>query len=53
MPKFKGKKRLIAFLYKKKRMKGKDMIIIGKYNCVYKFPNIIENVGFDIFVNGI
>lgn len=24
----------------------------GKYGCKYLLPNIIENIGFDIFING-
>lgn len=53
IPEFKGKKRLLDFLYRQKRKNAKDLIVNGKYGCVYKLPNIIENVGFDIFVNGI
>lgn len=53
LPEFKGKKRLLAFLYMVKRKNAKDIIVNGKYNCVYKLPNIKENIGFDIFANGI
>jgi len=53
IPEFKGKKRLLAFLFRKKYRSSKDIIVNGKYGCFYKLPNIIENVGFDIFANGI
>lgn len=53
IPEFKGKRRLTAALYRNKRSSTRDIIIKGRYGCIYKLPNLIENVGFDIFVNGI
>ena len=29
------------------------MLSSGEVDCIYKLPNLIENVGFDIYVNGI
>ena len=53
IPEFKGKIRLIDQLYRQKRKHARDLIVHGKYGCVFKLPNIIENVGFYIFANGI
>lgn len=53
IPEFKGKKRLLGILFRQKRKNARDLFVQGKYGCVYKLPNIIENVGFDIFANGI
>jgi FkbM family methyltransferase len=53
LPLFKGKFRLAKFLFKKNIKKAKDIWIKGKYGCVYLLPNLIENVSFEIYVNGI
>ena len=50
---FKGKQRLARLLLKKKIYNGRDILIKGLYDCVYKLPNINENIGFEIFINGI
>ncbi len=39
-------------LLKNKILTLKDTIIKGKFNCSYKIPNIQENIGFDIYING-
>jgi FkbM family methyltransferase len=53
LPVFKGKDRLARIIFNKK-IKGKNSFWIkGKGGCEYLVPNIIENVGFEIFVNGI
>jgi FkbM family methyltransferase len=53
LPLFKGKLRLAAFLCRKSIRKAKDIWIKGKYGCVYLLPNLVENVSFEIYVNGI
>jgi FkbM family methyltransferase len=52
-PHFKGKKRIARVLFSKE-IEGKSNILVdGKFSCKYLLPNIRENVGFDIFVNGV
>ena len=53
LPPFKGKLRLAKFLFTKNIKKAKDIWIKGKYGCVYLLPNLVENVSFEIYVNGI
>lgn len=50
---FKGKQRLTRLIFKGKIQSGKDIIVKGMYGCVYKLPNIKENIGFEVFINGI
>jgi len=52
LPRFKGKARLAKLLFAKAISKKADLKISGKYGCRYIIPNILENVGFDIFING-
>lgn len=52
-PPFKGKQRLSRFLLQRNMRSVKDVVIKGRYGCMYKLPNIIENVGFDIYVDGV
>ena len=30
-----------------------DIVVKGKYNLKYKIPNLVENIGFEILINGI
>jgi len=53
LPSFKGKLKLARFLFAKTITKAQDIWIKGKYGCSYLLPNLIENVSFDIYVNGI
>jgi FkbM family methyltransferase len=53
LPQFKGKPRLARFFFSKTIGRAKDIFIKGKYGCTYLLPNLIENVSFDIYVNGI
>src|ERR1035437_2218342 len=53
LPDFKGKRRLIRGLLGHKLKKLKDLTIKGKYNLLYKIPNCIESIGYEIFINGI
>ena len=53
LPRFKGKMRFAKFLSGVTINKTRDIWIEGKYGCSYLLPNLIENVSFDIYVNGI
>ena len=33
--------------------KLRNITVAGKYNCTFLIPNIIENIGFDIYINGV
>ena len=53
LPIFSGKERLAKFVFKREIAEKKDFWISGKFGCEYLVPNIKENVGFEIFINGI
>ena len=53
LPLFKGKQRLARLLLRNKMAIGRDLQLTGKYGCAYKIPNIKENVGFELFINGV
>jgi FkbM family methyltransferase len=53
LPLFKGKGRIARIIFKNKMAREKDLVVVGKYGCEYILPNILENIGFDIFINGI
>ena len=53
LPLFKGKQRLARVLLRNKMASGLDLQLTGKYGCAYKIPNIKENVGFELFINGV
>ena len=53
LPLFKGKQRLARLLLRNKMAIGRDIQLTGKYGCAYKIPNIKENVGFELFINGV
>ena len=53
LPIFKGKQRLARVLLRNKMASGLDLQLTGKYGCAYKIPNIKENVGFELFINGV
>jgi len=50
---FKGKERLSRLLLKPVIHTWKDIEVTGKWDCRYVLPNIIENVGFDIFTDAV
>jgi FkbM family methyltransferase len=52
LPPFKGKERLARLLLAEAIRSKTDLILQGKHGCSYLLPNIVENVGFDIFING-
>jgi FkbM family methyltransferase len=53
LPLFKGKQKLARLVFKDKINNKKDLWIKGKFGCEYLLPNLIENIGFEIFINGI
>ena len=53
VPDFKGKRRLARLLLGKTLQTNKDIIVNGKYGLQYKLPNLLENIGFEIMVNGV
>lgn len=53
LPDFKGKRRLAKFLFREQLNSDKEVQLNGKYSCSYYLPNLRENVGLDIFVNGV
>jgi len=53
LPAFKGKQRIARFLFRSYLKKQQPLIIEGKWGCKYHLPNIIENIGFEIFINGV
>lgn len=52
LPLFKGKERLARFFLREQIKLKKDITVNGKYDCNYVLPNIKENVGFEIYING-
>ena len=53
LPEFKGKRRLARFLLGRSLERERDLSVNGKFGLRYKLPNLIENIGFEILVNGI
>jgi FkbM family methyltransferase len=53
LPAFKGKQRLARNIFKNKIETEKNIAIKGKYNCRYLVPNLKENIGFELFINGV
>ncbi|MHA4808316.1 FkbM family methyltransferase [Flavitalea flava] len=53
LPLFRGKTRLAKFFLNNSLAHKKDVWVKGKYGCEYLLPNLLENISFDIFVNGI
>ncbi len=53
LPDFTGKQRLGRLIFKKQIKKAKNLIVTGNYNINYRLPNLKENIGYEIFINGI
>ena len=53
LPTFRGKHRVMRFLYGQMLRSTEEILLEGKYSCKYFLPNLKENVGLDIFINGI
>lgn len=52
LPGFKGKKRLLRFLYKKKIDLQKEVTFKLKHELIFSVPNLTENISFDLFFEG-
>ena len=50
---FKGKQRLSRFLMRGQINKINNVVIEGKYGYHYLIPNIKEDIGFELYINGI
>lgn len=53
LPHFKGKFRLVRFLFRSYIQRAKDIVVAGKYGLQYKLPNLKEIIGLEIFADGI
>ncbi len=53
LPLFRGKDRLAKMLLGAGITEKKNFLIRGKYGCAYMIPNVVENIGFELFINGI
>lgn len=53
MPIFRGKQRIARTLLKGVISKFANEVVKGSYGCAFKVPNIVENIGFEIFINGV
>lgn len=53
LPNFRGKKRLLHFLFKQKIESATQTQLKGRYGINYLVPNLKENIAFDIFANGV
>lgn len=53
LPPFKGRFRLARLLFASYIKKSKDIVVTGKHELKYKLPNLKEEIGFEIFINGI
>jgi FkbM family methyltransferase len=53
IPQFKGKRRIVRLLYGNLIRTASNISVKGKFGLVYLLPNLIENIGLDIFINGI
>lgn len=50
---FKGKQRIARILLRSKIESVKDLVVTAAYGCSYKVPNIKENIGFELYINGV
>jgi FkbM family methyltransferase len=53
IPDFRGKRRMAKYLFQSRIKEGKDLLVVGKDDCLYKLPNLSDSLALDIFVNGI
>jgi FkbM family methyltransferase len=53
LPDFRGKRRIGRYLFQQQIKEGRDLIVSGKGQCIYKLPNLSDSLALDIFVNGI
>jgi len=52
LPSFKGRYRLARFLFSNFIKNSKDIVVTASQNIKYKLPNLKENIGFEIFIDG-
>ncbi|MBS1557207.1 MAG: FkbM family methyltransferase [Bacteroidetes bacterium] len=52
LPAFKGKNRLSRILLGRYIKYAQDIEVRAKNGCVFRLPNVKENVGFDMLING-
>ena len=52
IPFFPGKERICRFLLKNEINNLTDPTIKGIYDCFFKIPNLKENIGFELYING-
>lgn len=50
---FKGKFRLVRFLFRKKLRTSRNITVTGRHGLKYYLPNLKENIAFEIFTDGI
>ena len=53
LPTFKGKYRIARAVFKKAVQQANNIVVDGRFGVRYKLPNLKENIGFEIFVDGI
>lgn len=53
LPDFKGKQRIARIIYRSRIKNGSDLHITGSFGCKYLLPNLVENISFELFINGI
>ena len=53
LPDFKGKQRLGRLIFRKQIKTISNITVKGRHNIVYRLPNLKENIGYEIFINGI
>ena len=50
---FRGKQKIARFFFRNKIKTAADIVVNGKLDCKFLLPNIKENIGFEIFIDGI
>ena len=50
---FKGKQRLSRLIFRSRITNTIDLVIKGKFDCIYKVPNLKEVIGLELFINGV
>src|ERR1700681_4853653 len=53
LPLFRGKERLARIIFSDQLKNNNSFWIRGKWGCEYLVPNIVESIGFEIFINGV
>jgi FkbM family methyltransferase len=53
LPSFRGKYRVLRFLWQRTSATHRDVIVRGRDNIIYLLPNVTEVIGFSIFINGV